>query len=152
MMSKGTLHCPHTTEEDLDNGLVWIFMSLEKDLGQDIIVNNGARCPECNKRVGGVDKSAHLVVPGRKCKAFDINQRDNPQIITLYQYLTGAKNSPERFALLKSALKNDPGMHLMISKLIEKGVNRFGVSRVFFHFDIGLEKDGYPQNVVWLYS
>ena len=150
-MSKGTLHCPHTTEDDLDSGLVWILLSLKKDIEQDIRINNGARCPICNKRVGGVDNSAHLVVPGRKCKAFDVDQSENSQIGTLYHYLTGAKNSPERFNLLKSALKDDPGMHLMIAKLIEKGVNRFGIGKNFFHFDIAKEKDGNPENVCWMY-
>lgn len=152
-MAKGTLHCAHTGMDDLDPGLLWILMSLERELGYEIRINNGARCPACNKNVGGADKSAHLIVPGRKCKAFDVNQSGNPQIETLRQYLTGAGNSLSRFQLLKTSLTSDPDLHLIIiSKLLEKGVNRFGIGRNFFHFDIARQTEGNPENVCWLYS
>lgn len=150
-MSKGTLHCPHTTEGDLDPGIIWVLLSLEKDLGCDIRMTSGARCPVCNKAVGGEDNSSHLVIPGRKCMALDIDQSENPQIKTLYEYLTGVKNSPDRLILLKQCLKDDPGMHLLIFKCLEKGINRIGIGKRFFHIDTATPKTGHSANVCWMY-
>lgn len=152
VMSKGTLCCSHLTKEDIDIDLIKIFIDTEKELGQNIQVNSGARCIECNASVGGKLNSAHLVLKDKKCKAFDINDQSD-KMMNLYIYLYNRKvNSLERFKMLKISLELDPGMHLLIFKLLEKGVNRFGIAKSWFHFDIGKQEDGYSQNVVWMYD
>ena len=52
--------CPHCGEVKIETGLVRILQDLRDFLGQPVIITSAYRCPEHNKRVGGVPDSAHV--------------------------------------------------------------------------------------------
>ena len=53
--------CPHGTKEDINVSLLVTLERLEESLGFDLPFTSGFRCPECNKKAGGKENSAHLV-------------------------------------------------------------------------------------------
>lgn len=121
----GKLYCRHCSLIDIDSGALWILKSLAREFhkatGKSLYVTSGARCPICNRKVGGTPGSAHLVKTGKRSKAFNVATISNR----------------DRYVVLRT--------------LYEIGIKRLGVypKRRFIHWDVALEKDGYKQEICW---
>lgn len=104
---RGNLHCTHLTINDLNEGTRFIALSIERELGRELTATSGARCLECNRKIGSKDNSAHIPKPenNNKGMALDI---DTPDSHCRY--------------LLKKALYS-------------RGVKRIGHGKKFLHFD-----------------
>ena len=49
----GKLKCPDGCGMDLDDSIKWIAQSIEKEIGQELDVTSGARCPKYNATIAG---------------------------------------------------------------------------------------------------
>lgn len=57
---KGNLKCPcGKCSGELDSNLLSLLSLVEKQMGKELSVNSGYRCPSYNLSVGGVTNSAH---------------------------------------------------------------------------------------------
>ena len=53
------LECPHCGELKIYLGVYLTLMNLRLDLKRPVIITSGYRCPEYNRKIGGVPNSAH---------------------------------------------------------------------------------------------
>lgn len=51
--------CPHAPRADISTDLIASLERLEKFLGHELKYTSGFRCEGCNRKVGGVEHSAH---------------------------------------------------------------------------------------------
>ena len=51
--------CPHCGDLKIDSHLILLLEDLREHLSKPLIVTSGYRCPEHNRKVGGVPNSAH---------------------------------------------------------------------------------------------
>ncbi len=52
--------CPHGSKDKISVDLVRSLERLETRLGHELRYTSGYRCADCNRKVGGVEHSAHL--------------------------------------------------------------------------------------------
>ena len=119
------LCCEHLTINDLDQDLVVVRDSIARELGlkpEDLPINIGARCAECNKAIGGASHSSHVPANNstKKGEAIDISCTD-------------------------SRIRFD-----VVYKLLLRGFVRieWGTS-TWIHVDKGQEIDGFKQRVMF---
>ena len=79
---KGKLFCEHGTIDNVDQNLIMATKGIENELGYELEVTSGYRCPDCNKADGGVPDSAHV-----KGKAFDVSISDSVQRFNIIRKL-----------------------------------------------------------------
>jgi len=86
--SSSEFECPHCHQSPMDPLLISILQIIRNYVKLPIVVNSGYRCPEHNKRVGGVANSQHIFG-----KAADIYVEgwSNKQLLDVIRALTVAK-------------------------------------------------------------
>lgn len=86
--SSSEFECPHCHQSPMDPLLISILQIIRDHVKLPIVVNSGYRCPEHNKRVGGVANSQHIFG-----KAADIYVEgwSNKQLLDVIRSLTVAK-------------------------------------------------------------
>lgn len=86
--SSSEFECPHCHQSPMDPLLISVLQIIRDYVKLPIVVNSGYRCPEHNKRVGGVANSQHIFG-----KAADIYVEgwSNKQLLDVIRSLTVAK-------------------------------------------------------------
>ena len=86
--SSSEFECPHCHQSPMDPLLISVLQIIRDYVKLPIVVNSGYRCPEHNKRVGGVANSQHIFG-----KAADIYVEgwSNKQLLDVIRALTVAK-------------------------------------------------------------
>ena len=86
--SSSEFECPHCHQSPMDPLLISVLQIIRDHVKLPIVVNSGYRCPEYNKRVGGVANSQHIFG-----KAADIYVEgwSNKQLLNVIRALTVAK-------------------------------------------------------------
>ena len=86
--SSSEFECPHCHQSPMDPLLISVLQIIRDHVKLPIVVNSGYRCPEHNKRVGGVANSQHIFG-----KAADIYVEgwSNKQLLDVIRALTVAK-------------------------------------------------------------
>lgn len=86
--SSSEFECPHCHQSPMDPLLISVLQIIRDHVKLPIVVNSGYRCPEHNKRVGGVANSQHIFG-----KAADIYVEgwSNEQLLDVIRSLTVAK-------------------------------------------------------------
>ncbi len=86
--SSSEFECPHCHQSPMDPLLISVLQIIRDHVKLPIVVNSGYRCPEHNKRVGGVANSQHIFG-----KAADIYVPgwSNTQLLNVIRTLTVSK-------------------------------------------------------------
>jgi len=63
-------YCKDKPYIPIDENLINLILELEKDIGKQIIITSGVRCPNYNRAIGGYWDSPHIPKP--KGRALDI--------------------------------------------------------------------------------
>ena len=83
------LDCPHCGELKLSTKVYVVLMKLRLRLKEPVVITSGYRCPEYNRRIGGVPKSAHtkglavdirIPTSGYRFRILEFLVRETPRI------------------------------------------------------------------------
>lgn len=102
----GKIKCPDNCGLDIDDKIKYIICKIEAEVGQELDISSGARCPAYNKTIkGSISGDAHELA-----KAVDV------------------------FVDFSTPAGRELGMKIVIAAT-KYGIKRIGIARSFIHID-----------------